>query len=67
MPLPRSSRCWRAWSRNGGQARFACRHRTRPSGRSLPPGWRAEEHDLFMATDPALLDPRRAVPSPALA
>ena len=29
--------------------------------------WRTEEHDLFMATDPALLDPRRAVPSPALA
>jgi hypothetical protein len=29
--------------------------------------WRIEEHDLFMATDPALLDPYRAVPSPALA
>jgi hypothetical protein len=23
--------------------------------------------DLFMATDPGLLDPRRAVPSPAMA
>jgi GNAT superfamily N-acetyltransferase len=33
----------------------------------LGAGWRIEEHDLFMATDPALLDPRRAVPSPALA
>jgi GNAT superfamily N-acetyltransferase len=33
----------------------------------LAAGWRIEEHDLFMATDPALLDPRRAVPSPALA
>jgi GNAT superfamily N-acetyltransferase len=33
----------------------------------LGAGWRIEEHDLFMATDPALIDPRRAVPSPALA
>ena len=33
----------------------------------LAAGWRTEDHDLFMATDPALLDPRRAVPSPALA
>ena len=29
--------------------------------------WRVEEMDIFMATDPGLLDPRRAVPSPALA
>jgi hypothetical protein len=29
--------------------------------------WRIEDHDLFMATDPALLDPRGTVPSPALA
>jgi hypothetical protein len=29
--------------------------------------WRVEEFDLFMATEPDLLDPRRAVPSPALA
>jgi GNAT superfamily N-acetyltransferase len=29
--------------------------------------WRAGEFDLFMATEPGLLDPRRAVPSPALA
>jgi hypothetical protein len=28
---------------------------------------RVEEFDLFMATDPGLLDPRQAVPSPALA
>lgn len=35
--------------------------------RLIGAGWRVEEHDLFMATDPALLDPRRAVPSPALA
>ena len=33
----------------------------------LAAGWRIEDHDLFMATDPALLDPRRSVPSPALA
>jgi GNAT superfamily N-acetyltransferase len=30
----------------------------------LATGWRNEYTDLFMATDPALLDPRRAVPSP---
>jgi GNAT superfamily N-acetyltransferase len=33
----------------------------------LRSGWRNEEFDLFMSTDPGLLDPRRAVPSPALA
>lgn len=33
----------------------------------LAAGWRIDEYDLFMATDPALLDPRRSVPSPALA
>ena len=33
----------------------------------LAAGWRIEEFDLFMATEPNLLDPRRAVPSPALA
>lgn len=33
----------------------------------LAAGWRVEEFDLFMATEPDLLDPRRAVPSPALA
>jgi hypothetical protein len=33
----------------------------------LAAGWRVEEFDLFMATEPSLLDPRRAVPSPALA
>jgi Acetyltransferase (GNAT) family len=29
--------------------------------------WRVEEFDMFMATGPDLLDPRTAVPSPALA
>ena len=33
----------------------------------LAAGWRIEEFDLFMATEPNLLDPRRTVPSPALA
>ena len=33
----------------------------------LASGWRVEEFDLFMATEPGLLDPRRAVPSSALA
>ena len=33
----------------------------------LSAGWRVEEFDLFMATEPGLLDPRKAVPSPALA
>jgi GNAT superfamily N-acetyltransferase len=33
----------------------------------LAAGWRYEEFDLFMASQPGLLDPRRAVPSPALA
>ena len=33
----------------------------------LAAGWRVAEFDLFMATEPGLLDPRRAVPSPALA
>jgi GNAT superfamily N-acetyltransferase len=33
----------------------------------LAAGWQFAEFDLFMATKPDLLDPRRAVPSPALA
>jgi GNAT superfamily N-acetyltransferase len=33
----------------------------------LAAGWRVEEFDMFMATEPSLLAPRRAVPSPALA
>jgi hypothetical protein len=33
----------------------------------LAAGWRVEESDLFTATGPGLLDPRRVVPSPALA
>lgn len=33
----------------------------------LAAGWRYEEFDLFMASEQGLLDPRRAVPSPAQA
>jgi GNAT superfamily N-acetyltransferase len=33
----------------------------------LASGWRFDEFDLFMASDPELLDPRRAVPSPGQA
>ncbi len=33
----------------------------------LSAGWRSDAMDMFMATDPGLLDPRRSVPSPALA
>jgi GNAT superfamily N-acetyltransferase len=33
----------------------------------LAAGWRFDEFDLFMATEPGLLNARRAVPSPALA
>ncbi len=33
----------------------------------LAAGWRFDEFDLFMATEPSMIDPRRAVPSPALA
>ena len=33
----------------------------------LTAGWRFDEFDLFMASEPGLLDPRRAVPSPGQA
>ena len=33
----------------------------------LAAGWRVAEFDLYMASEPGLLDPIRAVPSPALA
>jgi GNAT superfamily N-acetyltransferase len=47
---------------------LACLPAPHPAVRVLlRAGWRIEEHDLFMASDPALLDPRRTVPSPALA
>jgi GNAT superfamily N-acetyltransferase len=47
---------------------LACLPAPHPAVRLLlSAGWRTEDHDLFMATDPDLLDPRRTVPSPALA
>ena len=51
----------------GGRARV-CLPGPHPAARPLlAAGWHNETLDLFMATDPGLLDPRRAVPSPALA
>ena len=51
----------------GGQA-LACLPAPHPAVRELlAAGWLIEEYDLFMATGPDLLDPRRAIPSPALA
>jgi GNAT superfamily N-acetyltransferase len=50
-----------------GRAR-ACLPAPHPATRALlAAGWHIDFVDVFMATDPALLDPRRAVPSPALA
>jgi GNAT superfamily N-acetyltransferase len=50
-----------------GQA-LACVPAPHPAVRALlGAGWRIDEYDIFMATDPALIDPYRAVPSPALA
>lgn len=51
----------------GGRAR-ACLPAPHPVTRSLlGTGWRIEEFDVHMASEPGLIDPRRAVPSPALA
>jgi GNAT superfamily N-acetyltransferase len=51
----------------GGRARV-CLPGPHPAVRPLlAAGWRNESVDLFMATEPGLLDPRRAVPSPAMA
>ncbi|GAA2868860.1 hypothetical protein GCM10010517_28750 [Streptosporangium fragile] len=51
----------------GGRAQV-CLPAPHPAVRPLlAAGWRNDSMDLFMATDPAFLDPLRAVPSPALA
>ena len=51
----------------GGRARV-CLPAPHPATRPLlAAGWHNDFLDLFMATDPGLLDPRRAVPSPASA
>ena len=47
-----------------GQARV-CLPGPHPAVRPLfAAGWRHEDSDVFMASDPGLLDPRRAVPNP---
>ena len=54
-------------SPEGGQARV-CLPGPHPAVRPLlAAGWHVDTMDIFMATDPGLLDPRRAVPSPAMA
>ncbi len=51
----------------GGQA-SVCLPAPHPAVRPLlAAGWRRFDMDLFMASEPGLLDPRRAVPSPASA
>jgi GNAT superfamily N-acetyltransferase len=51
-----------------GQTARVCLPGPHPAIRQLlAAGWRVAEFDLFMATEPGLLDPRRAAPSPALA
>ena len=51
----------------GGRARV-CLPAPHPATRPLlAAGWHVDFMDLFMATRPGLLDPRRAVPSPAMA
>ena len=50
-----------------GQARV-CLPGPHPATRALlQAGWRVEEFDLYMASEPGLIDPRRLAPSPALA
>jgi GNAT superfamily N-acetyltransferase len=51
----------------GGRARV-CLPAPHPATRPLlEAGWHVDFMDVYMATSPGLLDPRRAVPSPALA
>jgi len=48
-----------------GQLARVCLPAPHPAVRALlAAGWRFDEFDLFMASEPELLDPRRAVPSP---
>jgi GNAT superfamily N-acetyltransferase len=50
------------------QTAHACLPAPHPAVRALlAAGWQFDEFDLFMATAPGLLDPRRAVPSPGQA
>jgi GNAT superfamily N-acetyltransferase len=50
------------------QLAHVCLPAPHPAVRALlTAGWRFDEFDLFMASEPELLDPRRAVPSPGQA
>jgi GNAT superfamily N-acetyltransferase len=50
-----------------GRARV-CLPAPHPATRSLlRAGWRTEEFDLYMASEPGLIDPHRLAPSPAMA
>lgn len=50
------------------QLSHVCLPAPHPAVRALlAAGWRFDEFDLFMASDPDLLDPRRVVPSPGQA
>ena len=52
----------------GGELAHVCLPAPHPAVRALlAAGWQLGEFDLFMATEPGLLDPRRAVPSPGQA
>ena len=51
-----------------GQLAHVCLPAPHPAVRALlAAGWRFDEFDVFMASEPGLLDPRRAVPSPGQA
>jgi GNAT superfamily N-acetyltransferase len=51
-----------------GEPAHVCLPAPHPAVRPLlAAGWRYDEFDLFMATEPGLVDPRRAVPSPGQA
>jgi GNAT superfamily N-acetyltransferase len=51
-----------------GEVAHVCLPAPHPAVRALlAAGWRFDEFDLFMTTEPGLLDPRRTVPSPSLA
>jgi GNAT superfamily N-acetyltransferase len=50
------------------EAAYVCLPAPHPAVRLLlAAGWRFDEFDLFMASEPGLLEPRRAVPSPGQA
>lgn len=58
---------WTGADRSADGLARVCLPAPHPAVRALlAAGWRVDEFDLFMATEPGLLDPRRAVPSPAL-